>query len=117
MTHYHYAYILYEKSGYHWGIYQNFKKAYERLEELAKGNPIVDCGDDFINTSAVFNVIKITRHGKSIQIKTDEYHILQVCLTIDDNDIVVTAKMLNKLHDENKERSRNSKYRLNAEAI
>ena len=28
------------------GVYPNFKKAYERVEEIADGNKIVDCTGD-----------------------------------------------------------------------
>jgi hypothetical protein len=110
-----YVYVLMEPDGnFHWGVYPNFQKAYERLEELAKGNTIIDCGDGI--QSAVFEVFDADAKFYS-PFKWTKYTITKTLLTIWGDDMLITTEMINRLEQENKERSRNSKYRLKAEAI
>lgn len=110
---------LYRDGIWHWGVYPNFKKAYQRLEELAQGKLIVDCGDR--NYSAMFEAIDIQRDARHPEYyghcSVHRYSIIRNRLTIRDDDQLISVDMIDKIMQENKGNSRNSKYRLKEEVI
>ena len=87
------------------GTYPNFKKAYERIEEFAKGNVIVDCGGQFDN-EVHFQVIK-TNKG---HVYGTEYVVYRNLLTIYNSDQLITTKMIEKMTQACEENDQKSKY-------
>lgn len=108
--------IICENTKCSMGCYPNFQKAYERLEELAKGNPIVDCGDNQFGNSCLFEIIDIKKCKYGMTVNHDKYRIYRNLLTIREDDELVTLSLTMKLQKENKMRQK-SKYKLNTEVL
>ena len=92
------------------GVYQNFKRAYERIEELETGITIVDCNDDKENRRFVFMVYK---NGRFV----GEYLIIRSLLSIEAEDILVHCDMITKTEKEYKEKMMKPNYRLRSEVM
>lgn len=88
-------------------LFSNFKKAYERIEELERNNIIVDCGNKY--NTVYFEAIRRNDYG---YFHTMKYKITWNLLTIYPEDTTVSYEMIK----EKKENS-NSKYTLKAEII
>ena len=91
------------------GVYQNFKKAYERIEELEAGTTIVDCNDDKEDKRFRFEVY---RNGRFV----GEYLIIRSLLSVDSTDFLVPYDLIAKTKKEYK-RMMKSNYRLATEVL
>ncbi len=95
------------------GVYPNFKKAYERVEEIADGNKIVDCtGIDKKEPHVVkFNIVKpIWYNGKICKFCEYKYVIVRSLLTMYDDDDFISVSMIYKILEQYKKENVN--YRL-----
>ena len=95
------------------GVYPNFKKAYERVEEIADGNKIVDCtGLDEKDPNVVkFNIVKpIWYNGKICKFCEYKYVIVRSLLTMYDDDGFISVSMIYKILEQYKKENVN--YRL-----
>ena len=98
------------------GVYQNFEQAYRHLEDITNGRPIIDCGDNIL--ASVFETIDIKKGIlDDYSVITQRYAITRDLLSVHSNERLVTPEMIRTLKAENKERNRNSKYRLKAEVL
>lgn len=99
------------------GCKPNFKKAYERLEELAGNGIIIDCGfDENGNWSASFEVIHTRECAYGKYFVTRRYKINRDLLTIFDNDILIPVDLIEQIQSENKKKAKTN-YKLKTEII
>ena len=92
------------------GVHQNFKKAYERIEELEVGATIVDCNDDREERRFRFEVYK---NGRFV----GEYLIIRSLLSVDEEDFLVPYDLIAKTEKEYKAKTMNSNYKLRTEVM
>jgi hypothetical protein len=91
------------------GTYQNFKKAYERVEDCICGATIVDCTDDNFDDKIK---LEIYRNGLYV----GEYFIVRCLLNIHSEEPLISTEMICDIQKDNKKRNQ-PKYRLSSEVM
>lgn len=99
--------VVNENTNISLGCYPNFKKAYERIENIANGCTIIDCGDDACYSSCVFEVVDVKEIGIT---PIRRYRVNRDLLVIYQNDELVPLSLTMKIKADNK---KVSKYRSN----
>ena len=100
------------------GTFPNFKKAYERIEELADGATIYDLGYSFNLSKASFEIVVVKKAYGRYYFTTNRYTIYESLLTIFSNDITISPDMFAELENVMKEnRRKNAKYKLKTEVM
>lgn len=104
------VYTLIEHSNKHrdgmfnFGVYPNFKAAYERLENIAKGKSITDCGDH--HSSTMFEVVDVTRDARHKEYyghcSVRRFSITRNLLSVHDGDKLIIPEMIDEIAKENK---------------
>lgn len=104
-----YVYILHDEYNCFRSVYPNFKQAYERLERLAKGNPIIDlCTDRDDSRTLRFEVIRLQGSYPHIC----KFTICRYLLNISDKDDIIPYHLVEEMIDKNKQREWQQKYGL-----
>ena len=104
MSFQNYVYILRERDhtttcgDFIWGVYPNFKKAYERLEEFAEGSPIIDCGDKLSGT--LFEVVSYKKGKVTIR----KYSVKRCLLTCLNGEEFISTERIRQLEEEERKR-------------
>ena len=110
---------FYRNGMLHFGVYPNFKSAYERLEEIAKGKAIVDFGDHY--SSVMFEVIDTTR-----DLRHKEYYghcsirrfsITRSLMNVRDGDTLIIPEMIDEIMKANKGCDDRAAYKANNEVL
>lgn len=104
-----YIYILHDEHNCFRSAYPNFKQAYERLEQLAKGNPIIDlCTDSDDSRIMRFEVIRLQGSYPHIC----KFKICRYLLHIPNKDDIIPYHLIEEMIDKNKQREWQQKYSL-----
>ena len=93
--------IVHEGTKCSLGCFPNFKKAYERIEKLAKGGAIIDCGNDCYNLEAYFSVVNTKKNDFGMYITVDRYVVYMSALTICTTDEIVPLSLFIQQEEEN----------------
>lgn len=111
ITFQNYVYTIISKDvGTTLGTYQNFKRAYERLEQIAKGRPIIDCTTDEDAYTLRFEIYD------SKYKCVNKYIIVRDLLSIHDDESLVPVAMVRDIEEANKEKYK-SNYKLRTEVM
>ena len=97
------------------GVYPNFKKAYERLEEIAGKGLIIDCtGLDEESPSTIrFEIIRCFKDENSHHFYTDKYAIVRSLLTMRDNDTYISPYMVTNILEQNEKSHPRYEFKAN----
>ena len=98
------------------GTYPNFKQAYERLEEITNGKVIYDCCDKS-NINLKFEAIEVVGTSFGRIVRVNKYSIYRNLLHVENDNELVSFSMADKLEKEFERKTKNAKYKLNAEVV
>lgn len=97
------------------GVYPNFKKAYERLENIAGKGLIIDCTNlnEKYPEIIKFEVTRLFKDGDSHHFSTNKYAIVPSLLTMRDDDTYISPCMVTNILEQNEKSHPRYEFKAN----
>ena len=99
-----YMYMVLSENNLPLGVYQNFKRAYERLEEIAEKGMITDCTtlEEKDPTVVKFEITRCYKNKYGYSFCTNKYTIVRDLLSLYDDDEYISAQKIRNIINNNK---------------